>query len=541
MAGPEAYDDHPPRFGTPPGGPPAGRRPPYGPGPARAGARAGVRCGTEEATAAGSRSADAEPARGLTAAAAALLVLSLAAFAAACVVLRLPMTDVLVYRAEGRAVAHGTDLYGFTVSRWRLPATYPPFAALLFVPLGALSVPAVKSAFLLGNVALTALLVRLSLRLVGLPRRQRHRTPALLAGTAVALWLEPVFQTVLFGQINLVLVCLVLWDLGRPDGARGKGLAIGLAAGIKLTPALFAVHLLLTGRVRAGLTALGGFAGTVAAAAFVLPQAGADFFTRRIFETSRVGKAWIVDNQSLQGLADRLAHTAHPGPLLWPAPAVLLAVAGLALARHVHLRHGRQEWGLLVTALTGLLVSPISWSHHWVWCLPLLAVLGAGAYAGPAGAYAGPEEPGSLTGAGEHAGGSRTRRARQGERARRVRWVCLCAVAAVFTARSLWLVPKAGDGDLRLAWWWQVPASPYPLLALAVLAGAASAFRRYSAPGSDSDSAPDSVSARDPGSEPRSRSDGASAPVPKPAPSSASAADPAPSPASSRSWESTIR
>ena len=33
-----------------------------------------------------------------------------------------------------------------------------------------------------------------------------------------------------------------------------------------------------------------------------------------------------------------------------------------------------RRWGLLVVALTGLLVSPISWSHHWVWCVPLLAL-----------------------------------------------------------------------------------------------------------------------------------------------------------------------
>jgi alpha-1,2-mannosyltransferase len=392
--------------------------------------------------------------RGGLLAAAALLALSLTAFAVLCSAERFPMADLLVYRAEGAAVLNHRDLYGFTVTEWDLPATYPPFAALLFVPAVWLSPAVTKVAFLIGNAALLALLVHLSLRLADeLPRgegpvegegaggRRRSRTAVLLAATAAGLWLEPVFQTLVFGQINLLLACLVLWDLGRPDGARAKGLAIGIASGIKLTPVVFAVHLLLTGRVRSGLTALTGFACTVATGALVLPSASWEFFTRRVFETARVGKAWIVDNQSLQGLIARIAHTAEPG-LLWVLPAAAVAVAGLTLARHVHMRHGQSAWAVMVSAFTALLVSPISWSHHWVWCVPLLALLAA-------------------------------ERTRLG-----VPRGVVPAVAVVFSARTLWLVPKHGDEDLRLEWWQQPFASPYSLLMLGVLA--ALAVRCYS-------------------------------------------------------------
>ncbi|NJP99972.1 DUF2029 domain-containing protein [Streptomyces sp. PLAI1-29] len=423
------------------------------------------------------------------------------------------MADLLVYRAEGRAVLDGTDLYGFRVTEWNLPATYPPFAALLFVPAAVLPLAPLKAAFAAGSVPLLALLVHLSLRLTGVrpaprdvshaagqgadgreaPRGAGHETPAaagrdglaggevpraghrgaapgdagglpaeaatgdataadgpaahaargtrrlprpayaalVLAATALALWLEPVFQTVLFGQINLVLAGLVLWDLTRPDGARGKGLALGIAAGIKLTPAIFAVYLLLTGRVRAAFTALAGFAGSVLLGAAVLPGASVEFWTRRVFETGRVGKAWIVDNQSLQGLSARLLHTEEPG-LLWQAAALVTAVAGLLLARHAWRARRDEAWGVVLTALTALLISPISWSHHWVWCVALIALLAREA-------------------------GPRTA-------------VC---VAVLFTARSLWLVPSEGDLDLRLTWWQQVPASPYPVLALGVLGFAA--------------------------------------------------------------------
>ncbi|MEU5000714.1 glycosyltransferase 87 family protein [Streptomyces sp. NPDC021622] len=329
------------------------------------------------------------------------------------------MADTLVYRAEGAAVANGTDLYGFTVTEWELPATYPPFAAILFVPTTWLHLPALRLAFILGNIAFLALLIHLSARLAG----TRTRPALLLAATAAALWLEPVFQTVLFGQINLALACLILWDLTRLPGAPGKGVALGIAAGIKLTPAIFIAYLFLRGRVREGCTALAAFTGTVALGALVLPAASADFWTHRLFETSRVGKAWIVDNQSLQGLIARALHDPTPGPA-WAIPAALTAALGLRLAR----RARSEPRGILLTAATALLISPISWSHHWVWCVPLLTLLMA-------------EGRPRLT----------------------------AAVATLFTARSFWLLPHQGDLDLHLPWWQQPLASPYVLLGVALL------------------------------------------------------------------------
>ncbi|MFJ6570055.1 glycosyltransferase 87 family protein [Streptomyces sp. NPDC091292] len=338
------------------------------------------------------------------------------------------MADALVYRAEGAAVAGGGDLYGFTVTQWRLPATYPPFAAVLFVPTTWLPLGVMKALFVAGNIALTAQLVRLSCRLAGLPARGA----LVCAATALALWLEPVFQTVVFGQINLALICLVLWDLTRPPGAIGKGFALGVAVGIKLTPAVFVVYLLLTRRVREAVTAAGAFVGTVLLGALVLPAASVEFWTRRLYETGRVGKAWIVDNQSLQGLVARVLGDPAPG-LAWLLPALAVAAAGLWLAH----RAPTQAHGVLAAAGTALLTSPISWSHHWVWCVPLLALLVA-----------------------------------EGRR-----WWA-AGVTGVFAARSLWLVPHAGELDLHVPWWQQPLASPYPLLALALLATAMPSARR---------------------------------------------------------------
>lgn len=357
----------------------------------------------------------------------ALLVVSLAALAVLFAVQRVQMPDAVVYQAEGAAVVHGRDLYGFTVTQGRLPATYPPFAALLFVPAVWLPAAALKAAFFAGNALLLAWLVHLSARLAG----RRAGLAAVCAATAPAVWLEPVFQTFVYGQINLAIVCLVLWDLTRPPGARGRGVLIGVATGIKLTPGLFIVYLLLRGRRREAAVAVAGFAGTVAVGALVLPAAGVDYWTRRLFETSRVGKPWIIANQSLQGLVARLLGEPSPG-LAWMLPAVAVTVAGLWLACRVR----RERWGVLLTGLTALLVSPISWSHHWVWCVPLIAVLLA--------------------------------------EGRRV-WAAVTVV--LFTARTLWMVPNKGV-ELHLSWWQQPLASPYPLLGLALLMAVALEFRR---------------------------------------------------------------
>jgi alpha-1,2-mannosyltransferase len=386
------------------------------------------------------------------------LAISLAAFTLWWTRHPVPMADLRVYRAEGAAVLGGRDLYGFRVTRWRLPATYPPSAALLFTPVARLPLSAARAACVAANLAILAALVRLSLRLAGTAAVTARRHAALvLLGTAGALWLEPVFQTVIFGQINLAVAVLVLWDLTRPDGARGKGFALGLAAGVKITPALLAVHLALTGRRREAARAAAGFAASAAVGLAVLPGASVDFWTARLYETDRVGKVWIVDNQSLQGLLARLLHTPAPG-LLWAGPALLTAVAGLAVAARAH-RHGRPALGLLCAAVTALLVSPVSWSHHWVWCVPLLAVL---AVRSPA---ARPPQ----------------RRAADAGPGSRMRWpgrpAALCCCAAVFFGRSMWLVPHQGDRDLRLPWWEQPLAAPYPLLGLALLAGTALSTR----------------------------------------------------------------
>ncbi|MFJ3171766.1 glycosyltransferase family 87 protein [Streptomyces roseus] len=216
-----------------------------------------------------------------------------------CVVVRIPIADGL---AAGFSA-------GFSAAEWRPPAAYPPFAAIMFTPAAWLPSGVLKAVFVLGNAVLLALLIRMSCRLAGLP----VRPGPVLAATIAGLWVEPLFQSLLAGQINLALACLVLWDLRRPRAALGKGFALGTAAGISLTPALLIPYLLLTGRVRAALTALGAFAGTALLGLLVLPQASAEFWDRHLPAPGRA----------------LLAHWPH----LWVWAVPLLALLARAAAR----------------------------------------------------------------------------------------------------------------------------------------------------------------------------------------------------------------
>ncbi|MFC5660420.1 glycosyltransferase 87 family protein [Streptomyces nogalater] len=310
-------------------------------------------------------------------------LMSFTAFWAAQRAAHVSMVDLMVYRAEGATVRAGGDLYALRATTAHLPTTYPPFAALLFTPLTLPDTALLRTLATAGNLALLVVFVRLSLKLVG---HARVETVWWVAGAAV--WCEPVWTTLRYGQINLLLAVLVLWDLTRrpADGHdRWSGLGLGLATAVKLTPGLFPVFLLATGlvdRLRGGRGepwlrhargAAVAFAGATLLAAAVLPYDSWRFWTRMVFHASRVGLAEDTGNQALRGILARLLHTPDPAAV-WAAGAAVLAALGLTVAVRAESR-GRRAWAVCACAVTALLVSPVSWTHHWVWCVPLVLLL----------------------------------------------------------------------------------------------------------------------------------------------------------------------
>jgi alpha-1,2-mannosyltransferase len=196
---------------------------------------------------------------------------------------------------------------------------------------------------------------------------------------------EPLRETVTFGQVNMLLVFLVVADLivlvyGRSpaspsSAARGwGGVGIGLATAIKLTPGVFILYLLLARKFRAAAVSIATAGGATIAAALVAPHASRIFWTDAVFDTDRVGSLSYISNQSLEGFTARL-NPAHPNTVVWGV-LVLAALAAWAWQLRRALRLGDDLAGLALTGVLGCLISPVTWVHHLVWLLPALLAAG---------------------------------------------------------------------------------------------------------------------------------------------------------------------
>ncbi|WP_189227659.1 glycosyltransferase 87 family protein [Saccharothrix coeruleofusca] len=267
--------------------------------------------------------------------------------------------DSAVYRSGALAVLRGESLYGHLAATpdWSpdLPFAYPPFAALLFWPLAALPTQLVWGVF----GVLTAVALGVVARLTGPRSGMWWLVPLLVA-------LEPVWRTVGLGQVNALLMALVVVDVLALRGSRWSGLLIGVAAAVKLTPLVFVPHLLVTGRRSDALRAVGAFAAACLAGFVLLPDDSRRYWGSALLGANEaLSNAWW-GNQSLHGLVHRLA---GGRVVLVLAVAVCVVAAGF-LVRALHERADHAA-ALLVTAFCGLLVSPISWTHHWVWVVPV--------------------------------------------------------------------------------------------------------------------------------------------------------------------------
>jgi alpha-1,2-mannosyltransferase len=288
------------------------------------------------------------------------------------------MLDLGVYRWGGEQARTGGDLYGgfFPASQVvlgydsvNLPFTYTTVAALAFIPLSFLPFTLAQPLMLLLDGAATAAIVVLSLRALGYAPGPGRRG-MVMALTVGAFLLEPLAQTVGLGQINLVLVALCLADLCLPDGHRAKGIGIGLATAVKLTPAIFIVFLLLAGPRRAAIRAMAAAGGATLVAFVLLPGPSWAFWIGGLFrDARRVGRLTYVGNQSLLGVLTRLLGPGVLTTVLWMVAAAVVVVTAFVAALAWH-RRGERLVAVVLVALAGLLVSPVAWSHHWVWVVP---------------------------------------------------------------------------------------------------------------------------------------------------------------------------
>jgi alpha-1,2-mannosyltransferase len=311
------------------------------------------------------------------------------------------LVDLDVYRTGGLSVLQGQPLYTMlTQPPQLLSFTYPPAAALFAVPLALLSWPAAQLAWV--PVVYVPLAVVIWFAFAPLLRRAGRLRPAAFAVLfAACAYLFPVRDEMRFGQVDLVLLALAVADCAAREPRWPRGALVGLATAIKLVPGVFVVYLWLSGRRRAALTAALVALAVTFGAWLLLPQDSVTYWTSTIFDSGRLGSNSGTSDQSLRGL---LLRAFLPGGLpgqIWVVVAAAVAVAGFTLVRRLA-RPSRDPAAagsqvspaaaggqvspaaaggqvspagaggqvsmeaLAVAALIGVLVSPVSWIHHYV-------------------------------------------------------------------------------------------------------------------------------------------------------------------------------
>ena len=279
--------------------------------------------------------------------------------------------DLEVYRFGVATWLAGGDMYGPlppTVSGLALPFIYPPFAAMVLLPLEVLPWTAAWIALYAVSVASVAVTLHVVARRVWPEGGRPGALSVASLALPVALLLEPVLETIKFGQVNLVLMALVAVDCLAERTRWPRGLLVGIAAAIKLTPAAFVLFFLLRREHRAAAVAVV----TAVAATGLGFAVDAASSVRYWFggPASGVSGSIFYTNQTVQAVLARAEVPALAAKVVWLVATVALLVLIVPVVR-------RAEPALALVTVAGfaLLVSPTSWSHHWVWIAPALLVV----------------------------------------------------------------------------------------------------------------------------------------------------------------------
>ncbi|PRY46751.1 mannosyltransferase [Umezawaea tangerina] len=282
---------------------------------------------------------------------------------------QMTMIDLMVYRNGSPELFTGF-LYDWRLSefsdKFALPFTYPPFSALVFVPLSWIPWGVARWFWQILCLACLYWLIRTALRMID----AEHLSRRAMLWTALAIWVEPVRTTLNYGQINLLLAAVLLATMAstRPWVA---GFGVGVTAGIKLTPAVSGVYFLGTKRFAAAVWSVVAFGLTVGLGFLVAPQLSGEYWFHLLGDASRIGPVGSSINQSLRGALSRtVGYDVQSGPIYLAGCAV--AVVLMVWALREALRAKQTLAAIVVVQVFGLLVSPISWSHHWVWAMPAL-------------------------------------------------------------------------------------------------------------------------------------------------------------------------
>ncbi len=289
--------------------------------------------------------------------------------------------DVEVYREAGVSILTGRPIYAaMTEAPQLLPFTYPPFAAILAIPLAWVPFGVAGWLWTAAQVAATTAIVWYAgWRLI---HRAGPWVPlALAALVAPMLWLHPVSDGIRFGQVNAFMVLACLMDLRRPRPGLLRrvppGVLVGLAMSIKLTPGVFVIHYLVNRRWREAATAVGTAVGVTLGSWVLLPEASFAFWGGALQDPARLGPNFGTSNQSMRGFLLRVGPDGFVGTAIWLVLVAVVGVFGFRLARRMWLRDD-SIGEVAVVGLLACLLSPVAWIHHFHWIVVVVfALLGA--------------------------------------------------------------------------------------------------------------------------------------------------------------------
>ncbi|MEU6581943.1 glycosyltransferase 87 family protein [Nocardia sp. NPDC046763] len=352
--------------------------------------------------------------------------------------------DLQVYRNGARAWLDGKDLYGPMPAVYGigLPFTYPPLAALFFAPLAIMPLAVAEWAVLAVSIASLGATLWVVLDRIRPSLARQTRLAVVIGAVGLLQLMEPIRETYGFGQINLVLMAAVALDCLVRKPFWPRGMLIGIAVSVKLTPGGYLLYFLLRKDWKGAITLVLSAIGAVAVGFVLFPKDSPQYWFHTLSDTGRIGPPWYAGNQSIKGFVFRLGYSTSISTLIW----LTLSVAAVALAALWMKRlldAGATVAALMVNAAAVLLVSPVSWSHHWVWIAPALLVA--------ADAVARGRRNPSFLGA-----------------------VGLAVV--MFAIGPMWLLPHNHDRELTWNWWQQIVGNSYVIFTFAIFVVAALSY-----------------------------------------------------------------
>jgi alpha-1,2-mannosyltransferase len=279
--------------------------------------------------------------------------------------------DLRVYMGAAGQLLSGHNPYALPFTATELYATYPPFALIVLSPLSLVPVHVTVYLWSLANLACLALLFSLALAELkptfwGRTSTSKRLVLCSLLALAAVITLQPVRSNFGFGQVNIVLIMMVALDVLK-RGLRARGALVGLAGAVKFTPLIFVVVLALERDWRAVRRSVASFCAATGLAWLLAPGPSADYFFHFRLMEQRIGTPTYVSNQSLNGVIARLSIAAPISTLAWAALSLVVVVAAALVARRLVDRGQASLMPMLAMATAGLLISPISWDHHWSW------------------------------------------------------------------------------------------------------------------------------------------------------------------------------